>query len=526
MKRLICVLLTLCLMAGFLPAAGLKAQAYVADDYYFDGIYEYYVLDGKAVIQSAGGASGDLVIPNTLGGYQVTGIEVYAFYQSKITSVVIPEGVTWIGNYAFRDCRNLTAVSVPNSLTSLGSDVFKGCSKLTLGLYNNCGYLGNSQNPYLILYKSANVSMTSCEIHSDAKIIATSAFDSCCNMKSVTIPSGMVQIGNYVFSGCMNLKTVYYMGSETRWKTLTQNVSDTYLQNAETVCLGASEEEEGPDFGKVDTWNLLLSDDIGVNFNFSFTDLIKNDYKSYLEVKIGDSTQKYGLCNPYTGAFADSNTTFTINVAASQMTDEINLCIVVNGVRDELGTYSVRAYADEILAGDYSNSTKLMVQYMLAYGAMAQKYFGYNEGKLANAGISCPMAEVPQTASKQFAVSGEHEGLTFYGASLCYDNKIALRFYFKADNIRNYSFFQNGYALPVVENNGLYYVEITGYYPQYLTNQTTITVYNSDYDSISVAYSPMNYIVRMYNNPSATKAAKDLLQALYTYHLAAKSYTE
>jgi hypothetical protein len=406
----------------------------------------------------------------------------------------------------------------------LGKDVFQYCNKLQLGVYNQCAYLGNSQKPYLILYKNTNRDMTSCEVHPDARIIASYAFDSCCVMKSITIPGGMVQIGDYAFTGCMNLNTIYFKGSQNRWDTITQNVQDSYLKSAQIVCTGLP--EEGPDFGKVDSWNLVLKEDIGVNFFFSFTNLIKTDYSAYLEVKVGDSTQKYGLYDPYYGVFADSGTCVTVNVAASQMTEEIKLCIVVKGVRDELGTYSVRDYADQILAGNYSSDTKLMVQYMLTYGAMAQKYFGYNEGNLANAGISCPMAEVPQTASKQFAVSGEHEGLTFYGASLCYDNRIALRFYFQADNIRDYSFFRDGYILPVKENNGLYYVEIAGYYPQYLTEQTAIMVYNSDYDSISVTYSPMNYIVRMYNNPSATKAAKDLLQALYTYHLAAKSYTE
>ena len=50
----------------------------------------------------------------------------------KDTSFVIPNGVTSIGNYAFRDCTSLTSVKIPNSVTSIGEFAFYDCTSLTI----------------------------------------------------------------------------------------------------------------------------------------------------------------------------------------------------------------------------------------------------------------------------------------------------------------------------------------------------------------------------------------------------------
>ena len=48
-----------------------------------------------------------------------------------LTSVVIPNSVTSIGNNAFSDCTGLTSVKIPNSVTSIGNYAFLGCTGLT-----------------------------------------------------------------------------------------------------------------------------------------------------------------------------------------------------------------------------------------------------------------------------------------------------------------------------------------------------------------------------------------------------------
>lgn len=75
-------------------------------------------------------------------------------YRSSIKSVVIEEGVTSIGNYAFNACSGLTSVTIPNSVTSIGRSAFYGCTNLKT-VYNNSNLnitLGSTAYGYVAYY--------------------------------------------------------------------------------------------------------------------------------------------------------------------------------------------------------------------------------------------------------------------------------------------------------------------------------------------------------------------------------------
>lgn len=76
-------------------------------------------------------------------------------YMSEITTVVVEEGITQLGNYNFYECTSLTSVSLPNSLTKIKN-----------------------------------------------------TFNSCTALKSVVIPDGVTTIGTYAFDGCSKLSSV------------------------------------------------------------------------------------------------------------------------------------------------------------------------------------------------------------------------------------------------------------------------------------------------------------------------------
>ena len=75
---------------------------------------------------------GGFVVKRIIIGDGVTTIGEYAFsYCRSLTSVTIPNSVTTIKEYSFSDCSSLTSVTIPNSVTTIGRDAFVRCTSLT-----------------------------------------------------------------------------------------------------------------------------------------------------------------------------------------------------------------------------------------------------------------------------------------------------------------------------------------------------------------------------------------------------------
>ena len=248
-------------------------------------------------------------------------------------------------------------------------------------------------------------------------------------------------------------------------------------------------------------WSITLGDNIGVKFHLNSAD--------------------YTVTTTVNGAEVTpviSENVVTVNVAAAQMNDTIVLTVKNGEEIAHTGEYSVRKYAETILTGDYADYVKEMVKEMLNYGAAAQTYFGYNATNLVNAGYELESAAAVPTEVPAIAVEDNLAGINLYGMSLLFQNKTAVRFYFKVTgDINSFTFSQ---GTPVAKD-GMYYVEVGNINPQELANDITLSVNDG---ALSVTYSPLNYIVRKYNNSESTDALKALVQAMYGYHLEAKFY--
>lgn len=110
----------------------------------------------------------------------VTEIEWFAFQGcSSLASVIIPEGITVVDSALFKDCSSLAGAIIPEGVTRIGGSAFSGCvslSRVTLP-----------------------ESLTSIRDH---------AFRSCSGLMSVNIPESVTEIGAYAFAGCGRLKSV------------------------------------------------------------------------------------------------------------------------------------------------------------------------------------------------------------------------------------------------------------------------------------------------------------------------------
>ena len=126
-----------------------------------------------------------------------------------VTNVVVPEGVTKIGESAFQDCYSLENVKLPNSLLSIEFSAFDGCSSLTsVVIPNSVTTIGNGA-----FFGCRN--LTSVVIPNSVTTIEISAFSSCSRLTRVVIPNSVTTIKGYAFYGCSSLTNIVIPNSVT-----------------------------------------------------------------------------------------------------------------------------------------------------------------------------------------------------------------------------------------------------------------------------------------------------------------------
>ena len=125
-------------------------------------------------------------------------------YEDSIKKVVINDGVTTIGNYAFYGCKSLTSVTIGDSVTIIGYEAF-----------DNTAYYNNSSNwENNVLYigkhliKAKETLSGPYTIKEGTKTIEGHAFACCDNLTSVTIPDSVTTIDGMAFYGCNSLTSV------------------------------------------------------------------------------------------------------------------------------------------------------------------------------------------------------------------------------------------------------------------------------------------------------------------------------
>ena len=170
------------------------------EDYAFDPSGDTFnlYLNGQLITE--------LVIPDG-----VTGIGNYAFsFCNHITSVTIPDGVTSIGNGAFDNCASMVSITIPESVTSIGAGAFEGCSRLA-GITIPDGVTSIGDHTFY-----ACVGLTGITIPDSVTSIGEYAFYGCTGLTGITIPDGVTGIGVGAFCGCTNLASVTIGDGVTR----------------------------------------------------------------------------------------------------------------------------------------------------------------------------------------------------------------------------------------------------------------------------------------------------------------------
>ncbi|MBQ7368284.1 MAG: leucine-rich repeat protein [Clostridia bacterium] len=135
------------------------------------------------------------------------------FCYSGLQKIVIPEGVTIIRRGALL---GIPSVELPNSIETIEQSVFD--SDLQCTEYENCLYIGNKTNPYLLLVKVKNTIYSTYKIHSDTKLIYYDAFGDCTRMSTCVIGKNLKKIDASDWWGSFPvLSKIYYEGTVQDW---------------------------------------------------------------------------------------------------------------------------------------------------------------------------------------------------------------------------------------------------------------------------------------------------------------------
>ncbi len=143
-----------------------------------------------------------LVLPE---GVQTIG--EYAFYDcSTLTAVKLPKGLRTIGEYAFNGCRGLTEITIPDSVQTIGNDAFEECGGLKVV---NIGESSQLTTLGVRTFMDCS-SLTTITIPGGIQMIDSDVFYRCTSLETIAIPDGVQKIEPSAFAECSNLTDVVF----------------------------------------------------------------------------------------------------------------------------------------------------------------------------------------------------------------------------------------------------------------------------------------------------------------------------
>ena len=278
--------------------------------------------------------------------------------------------------------------------------------------------------------------------------------------------------------------------------------------------------------------SLSLNGDIGVNF---FLDLTADEIAQGAKVDFAwlDKTDSVTLTAAHYKADQELYKV-TCNVCAPEMADDITAVLTIGGEEAETDHYSVKTYADVILADDDRPEVlKSLVRAMLNYGGCTQIQFEDehpDNTRTANEGLDAPAALTPDEISainteipdkEAFIPATAGSGLTYHGYTMLLHTMTSLRFYFQKDSPdTDISGIRLGKNAAKNCSDTLACVEVKG-----------IPAYELDYAyDLSVngtplgSYSALTYVKNVLTSGSPDEALIDTVTAMYRYHKAAVAY--
>ena len=468
----------------------------------------------------------------------------------KLETVILGPKVSFIGNYSFSECTSLTSISIPGKVGIIGEGAFYDCTSL-----------GN-----VVIEEGVNT-------------IGTKAFLFCSGITEITIPASVIKIEDAAFNSCTGITDIYcyanpeklsWTGANNDFKPWSSggnvvktkcHVFEEYLDEYEAK-FGSGQSNmnkkvnvtfEGDLSGSVNMslgehlygCTLSLAGDIGVNFymDLSSADLSEDAYVEFA-VPSGDKTV---VKKVYVQAKAGEDRTvaetvpvgektyyvFNCQVSAKEVSSPIQAQMIDGDRSGQKYTYSVKSYADYLLAHtednvEYAKAAPL-VKALVSYCSWTQFYFLGNyyyhidDSYLDENAIDAVTGSELEEAAPEVVIDLDAlPGVTFEGATLSLKSETTLSLYFSSDEKLTFSC-NGGKVIETARVNGYQVVRIRGIAAADIGDAFTVSV-SCGGKTGTVRYSVLNYISNVVNE-NYENELQCVVKALYLYYQAAEAYS-
>ena len=343
----------------------------------------------------------------------VTSIGSYAFYDcDALANVIISNGLTNIGNYAFYRCTRLANVTIPASVTAIGWGAFQGCRslksvKIPSGVssidsytFTDCTSLINVTIPTSVtsIGKCAFMGctgLTDIKLPTLLEVIDWRVFYGCTKLTNISIPKSVTYINEGAFYSCGSMTDVYYAGTTADWEKITIMILNTNLTSATLHCaptapvvkIGHSATSGKPML----TWNAVYG---------------ATSYRIYRSTSKGSGYSLLGTvtATSYTNTGAKAGTTYYYRVKAC---NDAGLSPYSNIVSGQVKSVTPKPAAPVVKIGHSASSGKPMLTWNAVSGATSYKVYRATSQK----GTYSLLGTVTATS---YTNTGAKAGVTYY----------------------------------------------------------------------------------------------------------------
>ena len=211
------------------------------------GNYKCAINGNKITIIKYSGTDENIVVPNSLGGYEVTAIGNYAFANcTNLKTITLPEGLKTIG-YNFISGTSVTNLTIPKTVTEIGYDRWMGC-----GATNGAASLksvvfeeGIERIPdYICRNSGENSVLSEVRIPESVNEIGSEAFYNCAGLKEVVFGKTIRTIRSGAFGKCKGLRKIEFKENK-KYPVMLENRAFLECTDIEEIIWSPSIKEVG-----------------------------------------------------------------------------------------------------------------------------------------------------------------------------------------------------------------------------------------------------------------------------------------